>query len=83
LLGAGVVETAAGLALLSGYLTRVVILVLLVPFNLTVPFLPAEELIGHLPIFGILYVLLVHGAGHLRSSDNPTTSAPVPQPRAG
>jgi len=83
LLGAGVVETAAGLALLSGYLTRVVILVLLVPFNLTVPFLPAEELIGHLPIFGILYVLLVHGAGHLRSSDNPTTTAPVPQPRAG
>ena len=64
-LAAGVVETAAGLALLSGYLTRVVILVLLVPFNLTVPFLPAEEMIGHLPIFGILYVLLVHGAGSL------------------
>ena len=60
---AGVIETAAGLLLLSGFLTRVVIAVLLVPFNLTVPFLPAEEMIGHLPIFGILYVLLVNGPG--------------------
>ena len=65
-LAAGVIETAAGLLLLSGFLTRAVILVLLVPFNLTVPFLPAEEMIGHLPIFGILYVLLIHGAGSLR-----------------
>jgi uncharacterized membrane protein YphA (DoxX/SURF4 family) len=60
---AGLLETAAGLLLLSGFLTRVVIAVLLVPFNLTVPFLPAEEMIGHLPIFGILYVLLVNGPG--------------------
>jgi hypothetical protein len=59
---AGCIETAAGMLLLSGKLTRLVILILLVPFNLTVPFLPAEEMIGHLPIFGILYVLLVHGA---------------------
>lgn len=60
---AGVIETAAGMLLISGFLTRVVIAVLLVPFNLTVPFLPAEEMIGHLPIFGILYVLLVNGPG--------------------
>jgi uncharacterized membrane protein YphA (DoxX/SURF4 family) len=60
---AGVIETAAGLLLISGFLTRVVIAVLLVPFNLTVPFLPAEEMIGHLPIFGILYMLLVNGGG--------------------
>jgi uncharacterized membrane protein YphA (DoxX/SURF4 family) len=60
---AGVVETAIGLLLVSGFLTRVVILVLLVPFNITVPFLPAEEMIGHLPIFGIFYLLLVHGSG--------------------
>jgi len=72
-LGAGVIETAAGMLLLSGFLTRVVIAVLLVPFNLTVPFLPAEEMIGHLPIFGILYVLLVHGPGRLRQ---PSESAP-------
>jgi uncharacterized membrane protein YphA (DoxX/SURF4 family) len=74
---AGVVETAAGLLLLSGFLTRVVIAVLLVPFNLTVPFLPAEEMIGHLPIFGILYVLLVHGPGRLAlRRDNPPRDRP-------
>ena len=65
-LSAGVIEVAAGLLLISGFLTRVVIAVLLVPFNLTVPFLPAEEMIGHLPIFGILYVLLVNGPGRWR-----------------
>jgi uncharacterized membrane protein YphA (DoxX/SURF4 family) len=63
---AGVIEVAAGMLLISGFLTRVVIAVLLVPFNLTVPFLPAEEMIGHLPIFGILYVLLVNGPGRWR-----------------
>jgi uncharacterized membrane protein YphA (DoxX/SURF4 family) len=72
---AGVIETAAGLLLMSGFLTRVVIAVLLVPFNLTVPFLPAEEMIGHLPIFGILYVLLVNGPGRWVSSRSITRSA--------
>ena len=77
---AGVIETAAGLLLISGFLTRVVIAVLLVPFNLTVPFLPAEEMIGHLPIFGILYVLLVNGPGHW-SSRASTRSAISSGPR--
>ena len=49
--------------LLSGIMTRVVILTLLVPFNLTVAFLPPIELLGHLPIFGIMYVLLLYGSG--------------------
>lgn len=62
-IAAGVVEAAAGLLLLSGVLTRVVILVLLVPFNATVAFLPPIELLGHLPIFGIMYVLLLYGSG--------------------
>ena len=59
----GAIETAIGALLIAGLLTRVVILVMLVPFNLTVPFLPAEEMIGHLPLFGLMYLLLVHGAG--------------------
>lgn len=63
---AGVVEAAIGMLLISGLLTRVVILLMLVPFNITVPFLPPIEMIGHLPIFGVLYLLLVHGAGRLR-----------------
>jgi hypothetical protein len=62
-IAAGVVESSAGLLLLSGVLTRVVILLLLVPFNLTVAFLPPIELLGHLPIFGIMYVLLLYGSG--------------------
>lgn len=62
-IAAGVVEAAAGIALMSGVMTRVVILTLLVPFNLTVAFLPPIELLGHLPIFGIMYVLLLYGSG--------------------
>ncbi len=57
----GIVEATAGIALLSGYLTRVVILALWIPFNLGIAFLPAEELIGHLPILSTMYVLLVRG----------------------
>ena len=58
---AGIVEATAGIALLSGYLTRVVILALWIPFNLGIAFLPPEELIGHLPILSTMYVLLVRG----------------------
>jgi hypothetical protein len=63
IVAAGVVEASAGLLLMSGVLTRVVILILLVPFNVTVAFLPPIELLGHLPIFGIMYVLLLYGSG--------------------
>lgn len=58
---AGIVEAMAGIALLSGYLTRVVILALWIPFNLGIAFLPPQELIGHLPILSTMYVLLVRG----------------------
>ena len=58
---AGIVEVTAGAALLSGYLPRVVILALWVPFNLGIPFLPPTELIGHLPILATMYLLLVRG----------------------
>lgn len=62
-LAAGIAEGVIGMLLISGVLTRVVILAMWVPFNVTVPFLPPAELLGHLPIFAIMYVLLVHGAG--------------------
>ena len=62
-LAAGVVETTIGLLLITGLVTRVVILGMWLPFNAGVPFLPPQELIGHLPIFGIMYFLLVHSAG--------------------
>ncbi len=60
---AGIVEATIGLLLISGVLTRVVILAMWVPFNLTVPLLPPIELLGHLPIFGIMYLLLLYGSG--------------------
>ncbi len=58
---AGIVEVTAGIALISGYLTRVVIVALWIPFNLGIPFLPPTELIGHLPILATMYILLVQG----------------------
>lgn len=57
----GIVEAMAGIALLAGFLPRLVILALWIPFNLGIAFLPAEELIGHLPILSTMYVLLVRG----------------------
>jgi uncharacterized membrane protein YphA (DoxX/SURF4 family) len=58
---AGIVEATAGAALLCGFLPRVVILGLWIPFNLGIAFLPPTELIGHLPILSTMYVLLVRG----------------------
>jgi hypothetical protein len=60
---AGLTEGTIGVLLVSGLLTRVVILFMWVPFNLGTPFLPSQELVGHLPIFAIMYLLLVHSAG--------------------
>ena len=82
-LAAGITEGVIGVLLVSGLLTRVVILFMWVPFNLGVPFLPSQELLGHLPIFGIMYVLLVHGAGIApgESLDRPAPPAPPAAPR--
>ena len=77
-LAAGITEGTIGVLLASGVLTRVVILGMFVPFNLGVPFLPPEELLGHLPIFGIMYLLLVHSSGIA-----PGESVNHPAPRGG
>jgi uncharacterized membrane protein YphA (DoxX/SURF4 family) len=62
ILAAGLFEFVLGALLVSGVLTRVVILAMWLPFNVTLPFLPPQELLWHLPFFGIMYFLLVHGA---------------------
>jgi uncharacterized membrane protein YphA (DoxX/SURF4 family) len=62
ILAAGIFEFVIGALLISGLLTRVVIIAMWLPFNITIPFLPPEELLWHLPFFGIMYFLLVHGA---------------------
>lgn len=61
LLIAGTVELTIGLVLLSGAYVRLLILVTLIPFNLTLPFLGWRELVGHLPIYGIFALLLLWG----------------------
>jgi len=61
LLIAGTVELLVGLMLIAGAYVRLIILVTLVPFNLTLPFLGWRELVGHLPIYGILALLLLWG----------------------
>ncbi len=90
ILAAGLVEVTVGALLISGFVTRLVILVALVPFNLSVPFFGWGELVGHLPIYGALVVLLIWGTGqdlapYIRSveeaearADEPTTAV---QPR--
>src|SRR5205807_2816708 len=68
----GLTEAAIGAALISGQLTRLVVLGGWLPFHLGIPLLPDQELIGHLPIFGIMYVLLVHSSA--------TQAAPAEHP---
>ncbi len=63
ILAAGLVEVTVGALLIAGFVTRLVILVALVPFNLSVPFFGWGELVGHLPVYGALVVLLIWGAG--------------------
>jgi len=61
LLIAGTVELTFGLLLMSGVFVRLLILVLWLPFNLTLPLLGWSELVGHLPIYGIMGLLLIWG----------------------
>ncbi len=61
-LAAGLTEAAIGAMLISGMLPRLVILAMWLPFHLGIPVLPPQELLGHLPIFGTMYLVFVHGA---------------------
>jgi hypothetical protein len=80
-LGAGIVELMIGLALISGVLPRLVIIGMFVPFNLPLPFLPPTELLGHLPIFAVMYVLLFHQpALRVDAPEGPTVEETIEQP---
>jgi hypothetical protein len=61
LLLAGTVELVVGMMLISGAYVRLVIIITLIPFNLTLPFMGWRELVGHLPTYGILALLLLWG----------------------
>ena len=59
---AGAVEVLFGLLLISGALPQLCVLVAAVPFNTTLWFFGSAELVGHLPIYAVLLVMLVFGS---------------------
>jgi hypothetical protein len=72
---AGAIEVLFGLLLISGALPQAIVLIAGVPFNATLWFFGNLELIGHLPIYGTMLVLLVYGSDpRLR----PLVSRPLP-----
>lgn len=59
MLAAGGVELVVGLLLVSGIFVRETIVVAWLPFNLTLTVFNWVELVGHLPFYGIMALLLV------------------------
>lgn len=59
---AGVIEVLFGLLLISGALPQAIVLIAGVPFNATLWFFGTTELVGHLPIYGAMLLLLVWGS---------------------
>ncbi len=59
---AGAVEVLFGLLLISGALPQACILIAGIPFNATLWFFGANELMGHLPIYGAMLAVLVYGS---------------------
>lgn len=66
---AGTMELTFGLLLISGAFVRLMTLILWVPFNLTLPFLGWRELVGHLPIYGIMALLVIWGEERKETED--------------
>lgn len=60
---AGSVELLVGLWILFGVFPREIVLIAWIPINLTLTIFNWVELIGHLPIYGILAVLLIWTPG--------------------
>ncbi|CAN5154714.1 hypothetical protein BH24ACT10_BH24ACT10_09050 [soil metagenome] len=60
---AGCVEVLFALLVLSGAAPQVVALVAAVPFTASLALFGGTELIGHLPVYGVLLTLLVLGSG--------------------
>ncbi|HEX8086749.1 MAG TPA: hypothetical protein VF529_20845 [Solirubrobacteraceae bacterium] len=59
---AGAIEVLFGLLVISGALPQAIVLIAGVPFNATLWFFGTNELLGHLPIYGAMLVLLVYGS---------------------
>jgi hypothetical protein len=59
---AGAVEVLFGLLLISGALPQAVVVIAGIPFNATLYFFGNTELVGHLPVYATMLVLLVFGS---------------------
>jgi len=59
---AGAIEVLFGLLIISGAMPQIGVLIVGVPFNATLWFFGATELVGHLPVYGAMLVLLVYGS---------------------
>lgn len=60
---AGTVELTAGVLIMLGAFPRLVILLLWLPFNLTLAAFGWRELVGHLPIYAVIALVLLWGPG--------------------
>ena len=84
------VEILFGLLLISGALPQLTVIAAGIPFNATLFFLGATELIGHLPIYGAMLALLVYGSREdtapicswLPSRDGRIRTLPAREPRS-
>jgi hypothetical protein len=79
---AGAIEVLFGLLVISGALPQVIVLVAGIPFNATLWFFGTEELVGHLPVYGAMLVLLVLGSDP-RTRPAVTTLWPFGRPALG
>src|SRR3954452_339143 len=59
---AGAIEVLFGLLLISGRLPQLVVIAAGIPFNATLFYFGTTELVGHLPVYGTMLVLLVFGS---------------------
>jgi len=59
---AGAIEVLFGLLLISGALSQACVLIAGIPFNATLWFFGTTELVGHMPVYGAMLVLLVYGS---------------------
>ena len=58
----GAIEVLFGLLLICGALPQAIVLIAGIPFNATLWFFGNTELVGHLPVYGAMLVLLVYGS---------------------
>ncbi|HEX8073720.1 MAG TPA: hypothetical protein VF545_01950 [Thermoleophilaceae bacterium] len=72
---AGAIEVLFGLLLISGALPQAAVVIAGIPFNATLWFFGTVELLGHLPTYGTMLVLLVLGSHPLLRA---ATSDPWP-----